>query len=142
MTLGSKGQSVVETALVLPVLFLGIFTALQLIWYCHNMIELQRMAGVAADRLSLENLHKTNYHWISLLQGPTTIPKSTRHRETELQWIPARGVHLAHDRGVYATVRVETMLLPGTGFSRVLGAVRQDASAQTLIEAEPPRNVR
>ena len=51
----ANGQTLVELALVLPCFCLGIFMAVQLICSCHNMLELERMATVAINRISIEN---------------------------------------------------------------------------------------
>src|SRR6202158_1749200 len=58
-----EGQTLVELALVLPCFCLGIFMAVQLMTYCHNMVELQRMSMVALHRVTIENYKDAYKHY-------------------------------------------------------------------------------
>jgi hypothetical protein len=128
---------------VLPLLLFGIFTGLQMIRYCHNLVHLQRMAAVAADRMTIEGAHnRQTHHWIVSLWGRIFPPKRSLERDTQLRWVPATARAKTYDRGAYVTVREEITLLSGWGILRRLPWARQTGTAQMLLEAPVPKRRR
>ena len=136
----NRGQSLVELALVLPCFCIGVFMAVQLIWYCHNMIELQRMAQVMVDRLSFENYRAEKlYTRFNSLWGRFALPEARFTRESIPDWRPCRGLSTLQDQGQLFGVEVQTRLFPGSGFSSGLATVTQRGLAETYLEpAIPP----
>ena len=58
------GQSLVEVAIVLPVLMVGIFVTAQLAIFCHNRVSLQKMALQIAVKKTAEDAYTpTNILW-------------------------------------------------------------------------------
>jgi hypothetical protein len=134
-----RGQTLVELALVLPCFCLGIFMAVQLMTYCHNMIELQRMAQVALHRVTIENYKDAYKHyWFHSLYGNVTLPRDRFTSQAPAPWRPFGGFSTIDDPGRIVQVTVTTALLPGRGFSQVLAKVNQTAQAETLLEPPIP----
>ena len=139
MNEAESGQSLVEMALVLPVLLFVLALAIQLIFYCHNMIELQRMAMVAGDRLTIENYKDArNYYWFNSLQGNFLTPKL--HYKSEVVQRPFNGRSTVQSPGRLVLVWAESNLLPGFGFMSWLPKVSQEAYAEVLLEPPLPRD--
>ena len=135
----SNGQTLVEAAMVLPVLGLGIFMALQLIWYCHNMVQLQRMAALAAERFSPGKSATTRgYSLFYSLEGRVLAPEIICQDRSAATWLTASGASTIKTKGTVLTATVSTTLFPGTGFSRLLPAVRQQAIAALPIDPPVP----
>jgi len=134
-----RGQTLVELALVLPCFCLGVFMAVQLICYCHNMIELQRMAQVMVDRVSYENYKATKpYTRFNSLWGRFSFPRARYATQLSQPWRPFQGVSVVKEPGRFFSVHVDTDLLPGQGFSSVLSVVSQKAYAETFLETPIP----
>ena len=134
-----KGQTLIELAVVLPCFCMGVFMGVQLIYYCHNMIELQRMAQVAIDRVSYENYEiRKKYTRFQSLWGPYKKRPSTFGSEIPQPWRPFKGISTIKNSGRYIHVCVTSDLLPGAGFSRVFPKVTQQAFAATFLESSVP----
>ena len=135
----NHGQSLVELALTLPCFCLGVLMAVQLICYCHNMIELQRMAQVTSDRLTYENYTAERSYWrFNSLWGRITIPRLHFSSERPATWKPFRGLSTVQDEGRLFRTQVDLSLLPGDGFSRVLSTVSQRGFAEKYLEPPVP----
>jgi hypothetical protein len=132
-----QGQTLVEMAVVLPILGLAIAAGIQLIVFCHNMITLQLMAANAVRQISAESPMVPPDSMSHLLWGQTlvVVPKSSR--QTIQPWRPFWGKSTVQSPGCLVLVTMQTTLLPGPGFGRFLPLVRQAAAAETLFE--PPR---
>jgi hypothetical protein len=129
----------VEVALVLPLFGLGLFTALQLIVYCRNMVELQRMASVEVDRLDVSRPRMgRQYHWFHALEGQTSGITVHNVRDTQMRWVPNEAVAKTQDRGHVVHSELTTRLFPTRGFRRALPIVTQSATAVTLLEPAIP----
>jgi hypothetical protein len=138
---GEQGQTLVELALVLPCFCLGVFMAVQLMTYCHNMIELQRMAMVALHRVTIENYRDAYKHyWFHSLYGNVTQPKDHYTSQVPSSWRSFHGESTIGDPGRLVQVTVKSDLLPGSGFSQVLARVTQSAQAETLLEPPLPED--
>lgn len=134
-----NGQTLVELALVLPCFCLGVFMAVQLICYCHNMIELQRMAQVMMDRVTYDNYRaRKNYTRFHSLWGRYASPQSRFSSESIPHWRPFRGVSTVHEPGRFFTVHVRSELWPGRGFRSALSSVSQSAYAENFLEPPLP----
>jgi hypothetical protein len=134
-----SGQTLVELALVLPCFCLGVFMAVQLICYCHNMVELQRMAQLMSDRISYDSYADNKvYKRFNSLWGHFLIPQIHFSRQAPQPWRPFRGISTVQNSGQLFGVSVKTDLLPGAGFSRVLDTVSQQGVAETFLEPPIP----
>jgi hypothetical protein len=135
------GQTLVELALVLPCFCLGIFMAVQMMTYCHNMVELQRMSMVALHRVTIENYKDAfKHYWFHSLYGNVTKPQDHFASQMPNPWRPFRGISTIKDSGRIVQVTVASDLLPGNGFRKVLARVTQTAQAETLLEAPLPED--
>ena len=68
---GNRGQSLVETALVLPAFAFTVWSLAQLAFFCLNSVEHQRMAQVAADQLTLNSYRaRGDYTWLHAFYAP------------------------------------------------------------------------
>src|SRR5438552_3823937 len=95
-----QGQTLVELALVLPCFCLGVFMAVQLMTYCHNMIELQRMAQVALHRVTIENYKEAYKHYgFHSLYGNVTTPRDRFTSQAPTPWRPFEGVSTTGEPG-------------------------------------------
>ena len=113
--------------------------AVLLMTYCHNMIELQRMAQVMIDRVTYNNYRSLKvYTRPHSLEGQFSHPIAHFSTERALPWRPFRGQSTVHDEGRFFDVKVETTLSPGQGFSRVLSRVPQRAYAEAYLEPSAP----
>jgi hypothetical protein len=136
----NRGQALVEVALVLPVLGLGVAVAVLLMVYAHNVICLQIMAAKAARRMTVETPHLAPVILSHPLWGRTVFPIQKAIPEPLEPWRPFRGLPVAPTvatAGQLMSVQINCRLLPGLGFSRDVASVMQSAAAETLIE--PPR---
>jgi hypothetical protein len=135
----THGQTLAELALILPVFCSGLMVTVQLICFCHNMIELQRMAMVAIDHVSVENYRSERRHyWFHSLRGHVTIPRASYKSEKLQPWRPFKGIATITEPGRLVKVRVSSDLLPRSGFGRVLAPVTQCAFAETMLEPRIP----
>ncbi len=133
----NSGQTLVEFAVVLPCFALGIFTGVQLICYCHNMIELQRMAQITIDRPSASRVREYwRFHGLwGRYRGEKIRPRTQR----AAPWRHHKGLKTLREPGVFSQARISAQLLPGEGFSRALAPVTQKSYAQTYWEAPTPQ---
>ncbi len=134
-----RGQTLVELALVLPCFCLGVFMAVQLMTYCHNMIELQRMAQLAIDRVNPDTYQtrSESYTLLNSLWGNFSKPRIPRPRsQVANPWRPFNGLSTVKQEGRFYSVKVGTYLKPGNGFSKILDTVKQDSFGETY--SEPP----
>ena len=135
-----RGQTLVELSLVLPCFCLGIFMAVQLMCYCHNMIELQRMVQVMTDRVSYDNyLARKKYARFNSLWGRVTDPWVYFSNNPLQPWQPFRGKSTIQEPGRLIRAYSENDLLPGLGFSSVLAKKTQRAYAETYLEPPIPQ---
>jgi hypothetical protein len=135
----AHGQTLTELALVLPCFCLGVFMAVQLICYCHNMIEIQRMAQVMIDRQSEGNAQGSRKYWLfQSLWGRTGVNRIKSDSRSAYDWRPFRGISTTDHAGWYRQIQVSTQLLPGKGFSRTFASVKQSGFAETYIEPPLP----
>ena len=133
------GQTLVELALVLPCFCLGIFMAVQLMCYCHNMVELQRMAQVMIDRVSCENYTgQKKYKRFESLWGEYTNPRASFSNVQFVPFLPFKGKSTLKEPGRFIRVNVHSDLIPGEGFTSVLSRVSQQAFAETYLEPPIP----
>lgn len=134
------GQTLAEMAIVLPVLCLGIFTAVQTCRYGINMLESQRMAQLNAKRLTAEDFPASrNHHLFHSLKGVTTTPGVGFRRRVAVPWRAHHGFRTLQTRGWIAQAEVESQLLPSGGWTKTLPRLRQSAIAWTYLEPEVPR---
>jgi len=137
MIRNSKGQALVEVAIVLPLMGLGVFMALQLIWYCHNMLELQRMAMITADQVTFKTRdQKRHYTLFDSLWGRILPPNLKRTSRLVPNWLYASpSLTVSKDPGYLVEIETSTDLLPSRGFIRFLPVVKQHAFAEILLDA-------
>ena len=134
-----RGQTLVELALVLPCFCLGVFMAVQLICYCHNMIELQRMVQVMADRVSYDNYRaRKSYSRFNSMWGRFSDPWVHFSNDPVQPWLPFHGKSTIQEPGRFIRAYSESDLLPGQGFSRVLAKKTERAYAETYLEPPIP----
>src|SRR5205085_2517411 len=113
----SRGQTLVELALVLPCFCLGVFMAVQLICYCHNMIELERMAQLMIDRVTYQNYRATKpYYLFNSLWGRFVPPLCHFSTSLSKPWRPFSGLSTIQKEGRTFQMHIETHLLPSAGF--------------------------
>jgi len=135
----THGQTLVELSLVLPCFCLGIFLAVQLICYCHNMIEIQRMAQVMIDRQTDNNGEGTRRYWLfQSLWGRTGVNRITPKSRRSYDWRPFKGISTTDEKGWYRQIEVTTHLFSSAGFSHAFPSVKQSGYAETYIEPAPP----
>ncbi len=135
----NRGQALVELAIVLPCFCLGVFMAVQLITYCHNMVELQRMAQLAIDRLNPDTYgDRSKYSLLNSLWGYFTLPEIRYSSERPRPWRPFHGPSTVKQEGCWFSVKVGTTLLPGAGFSSAWGTVKQESFGETYLEPPVP----
>jgi hypothetical protein len=137
----NRGQALVEVALVLPVLGLGVAAAVLLIIYGHNVICLQMMAAKAARRMTVEAPSLLPVAVPHPLWGRVTLPTQRPIRQSLEPWRPFQGLPAAptvQTQGQLASIQIKSLLLPGLGFSRDLPVVTQMAEAETLLEPPQP----
>jgi hypothetical protein len=133
----NSGQTLVEVAVVLPLLGLAIAVALQLIFLCLNRIELQVLAAKAVRQISVESPRVAPLVIPNPLWGRAMPPQQRSSPNAIQPWHPFKGPSTIQTQGSVAVVRVESQLLPMGGFGSVLAMVTQVATAETLLE--PPR---
>jgi hypothetical protein len=131
------GQTLVEVALVLPLLGLAVAVAVQMIVFCHNMIALQMMAAKAARQISVESPRLPPPPIPSPLWGHVTPAVLRQSKQIVPSWLPFKGKSTVQSAGQLVLVQIKSQLLPGLGFGRVLPMLTQTATAETLFE--PPR---
>jgi len=134
------GQTLVELAIVLPCFCLGVFMAVQLMTYCHNMIELERMAQLAIDRLNPDTYgERTKYSLFNSLWGNFSPPQIRYSSEMPQPWRPFHGPSTVKQEGRFFNVKVSMLLMPGAGFSSVLDTVKQESFGETYLEPPVPQ---
>ena len=134
-----RGQTIVELAIVLPCFCLGVFMGVQLMWCCHNFVELQRMAQVMIDRVTLENYQsRKKYTRFTSLWGEYEDPWGYFDTVTVQPWRPFNGVSTFKETGRFFRVHVDSELFHGEGFTNVLANVPERAYAETFIEPPIP----
>ena len=134
-----RGQSLVELALVLPCFCLGVFTAVQLMCCCHNMVELQRMGQNMIDRVTYANYQSAKkYTRFNSLWGNFSAPWAYFDTQVVEPWRPFKGVSTISDPGRFFRVHVDSQLLPGAGFTSELSTVLEQGYADTFIEPPAP----
>jgi hypothetical protein len=137
---GHKGQTLVELAVVLPCVCLGIFMGLQLIFFCHNMIELQRMAALDIERVSLEHFRAGGKHFLfDSMFGDISAPRAKFQKEPTT-WRPFKGWSTVHVPGQIVSVEEKSILYHGAGYAHDLAQVTQSANAETLLETPLPED--
>jgi len=135
-----KGQTLVEVALVLPCVCLGVFMGVQLIYYCHNMIELQRMAALDIERISLEHFRSGGRHFLfESMFGPISPPMA-KFEKKATPWRPFEGLSTLQAPGQIVSVEERSDLKHGAGFAGVFPQVTQRANAETLLETPLPED--
>lgn len=135
-----NGQTLVELALVLPCFCLGIFMAVQLIYLCHNMIELQRMAALDVERASLEHFRSGGKHFLFESMFGIVSPPRAEFKKKPTPWRPFKGEFTIKVPGQIVSVKESSTLHHGSGFSGVFPDVLQSANAETLLETPLPEN--
>jgi len=134
-----SGQALVEVALALPVLGMGVAVAVLLLVYAHNVICLQLMASKAARRMTVES---SSYAPIIIrhpLWGRITVLRQRGSPQPLEPWRPFKGaVRTVEVPGRLVSMQISSRLLPGLGFSRQLPALTQLAAAETLVEPSRP----
>jgi hypothetical protein len=134
----NRGQALVEVALTLPVLGLGIAVAVLLIAYGHNQICLQLMAAKTARRMTVESPSVSTMVWPHPLWGRVTVPSQKPTPQVLEPWRLFRGMADTVDtHGQLVSIEIKSQLLPGLGFSRNLPILTQRAQVEALLE--PPR---
>jgi len=133
----SNGQTLVEVAVVLPLLGLAIAVALQLIFVFLNRIELQVLAAKAARQISVETPSVPSIVIPNPLWGRATPPQQRSSTNAIQPWNPFKGQSTIQSTGYLAVIQIKSNLLSGGGFGSVLPNVAQYATAETLLE--PPR---
>lgn len=134
-----KGQTLVEAAIALPTLCLGIFMGVQLLTYGHNMIELQRMAQVMGEEQTERYQTGTRKYWMwNQLWGKRSEDRVRTSMRRAWPWRRHRGISTLRQPGAFYQTQVTSRLLPGPGFSRGLSSVSQVALAQGYFEPQPP----
>ncbi len=114
--------------------------ALQLILYCHNMIELQRMAQVMSDRQSYSATKSVrDYSRFHALWGKVGLGKLRVEHWQPRPWRPFRGISTVQHPGLFYRVQVGATLFPGHGFSRVLGWASKTGYAEGYLEPPLPQ---
>ncbi len=133
------GQTLVELALVLPCFCLGVFMAVQLMTYCHNMIEMERMAQLAIDRVNPDTYgSRTQYSLFNSLWGYFSLPAIQYTPGRADPWRRCNGMYTVKAEGSFFNVRVSMLLMPGAGFSSVLDTVKQESFGETYTEPPVP----
>jgi hypothetical protein len=139
----NRGQSLVELAVVLPVLLLGIVVSSQLIVLCADEFVMQKRVWNAFRQASLQGSAVLNASLVRPLWGiPTPV---IFHRSSEIPnpWRPFKAMPLlgstVQSPGYIVSFNVSSSLLPKYGIGWVLPAVPFQAGAEVPLEPEIPR---
>lgn len=139
--IGERGQTLIETALVLPLLGLYAMGMVWLICFCWNSVVLQKMAlnkvrDVSADPSVFVNLTSLKMwgHSTRAVTLPLTSAASPWRPFIPLPYCKVHDVH-----GSFKKVTCKSFLTGGRGFTRWWTPKWQQADAETLIEARIPR---
>jgi len=141
---GNRGQSLVETAVVMPLLGVFIFGMVWLMCFCRNSVYLQKMAldrvrQVSADPKTI--LRPSRDLWghslPALPQRTTSLANPWRPFTASI--IPAPLIpSVQRERGSFIHVTCKSLLMGGQGYTKGWKPLWQNASAETLIEAPIP----
>ena len=137
----NKGQTLIEVAVVLPLVCLAIVVTVQMIAFCHNAVLLQKMAFQTSRDLSASM--RTTPAWLirNPLWGRGAAP--CPHRSTSIlnPWrsFRTRLCPRVSDPGHVTTVDVDSVLLPTMGFGSDLMPLHQTASAEAYLEPPIPQ---
>ena len=134
----ARGQALVETAAVLPLVCIALVVTLQIIFSCRNAVLLQRMAFQKARDISGEN--QTAPAWLSgnPLWGRGAVPISQQSSAIPQPWRPFNAWPRVETQGHLVTVDMSSRLLPTGGFGQDLTALNQHATAEALTEPPVP----
>ena len=137
-----SGQTLVELALVLPLTALLLFMGFQIVAACVNLVVLQTKAAQAVHKIVEAKNRPSLLPLIGTpLWGRTSLVRPQSTRNPAKPWRPFKGVPFASTLstpGHYALLNLESTLLPGLGFARILPSFRMKAMAETYIEPDPP----
>src|SRR5258708_7781315 len=98
------GQSLVELALIIPLIFFVLLTYFQLVMTCHNAITLQAMVAETARANALQENDSTKVSLQALLRasqllGKVIPPRSQRSTTILSPWRPFKGLECSQSRG-------------------------------------------
>lgn len=114
------GQALVEVALLVPCLILGIFMGLQLIIVCHNLVAQQRMTQLMVDSKSADGGTRTPiYSLFHRLWGNVALEKVQVVVRRAVPWRPHHGISTVRSPGTFVSVRLGSRFLPVAGFTPV-----------------------
>lgn len=103
--------------------------------YCHDAIELHRMAQLSTDinRKGLGTQIR-NYYLFHGLWGHVILPQMRTTVQRAAPWRRHRGISTIRTPGSFVQTNVAARLLPGPGFSRVFPPALLQSAAQTYFE--------
>jgi hypothetical protein len=136
----NTGQALLEVAMVLPLLFLGIYTFAHIYALCKNTVELQYAAYVAGRQLSIQ------YSGDALVRAKvaaTPVRRATPplpNVDTELfpHWHRLTFVDPYRQVGVLKRITVRTFMKPVWGWHFFLGPQSVLSTAEFLQEPRMP----
>ena len=141
----SSGQTLVELALVLPVLVLLVFAGFLIVATCVNLVVLQTKVFQTARTVSK---HQTSFPGLLGLSlwGRARLPTLKRSSQTFQPWRPFKRVYAPplpvistiHTPGYLVQMHLKSTLWPGLGITRMLPTVPLHVSAETILEPDPP----
>ncbi len=141
----SSGQTLVELALVMPVVLLLIFTGFQIVAACVNLVVLQTKVFQTSRRVSNHQRSFPGLLGFSLW-GRAAFPRLQRSSQTLQPWrpfkrvigLPVPVINTVHTPGYLVQLRLQSSLWPGMGITRMLPIVPLHVSAETILEPDPP----
>jgi hypothetical protein len=115
--LNSHGQALVETALLMPVLFLTAIVFLYVFLLCRQLLKLQpaavdmaMLAATSEDPLAIRALQT---RWLAdTMEGRATPVVTTRDTTLIQEWKPASGASTVQDHGRLFSVEMAQRLIP------------------------------
>jgi len=131
------GQSLVEVAVVLPLLMMGIFVTAQLAIFCHNRVCLQTMALQMATKKTSETPYARP---VNTLWGNTTLsapsPKTVSLPHPWRYFYSLTAVN--NSPGHIYMARATSVLGPGPVLAGKIPNVTQLATAAAYVETPAP----
>ncbi len=134
-----SGQTLVETALVLPLICLTIAVVVQIVASCHNAVALQRIAYQAARALSAESGGVPANLAAGRLWGRESSPRKPRTNSASDGLKSFNAPSRVTQAGHISFLTMTSRLLPTGGFGRNLPALNQEATAEALVEPPSPK---
>lgn len=112
-----KGQAMVESAIILPLLFFVMWSCFGLFKLCHNAIALQSAAAHIVRQEALQDVRVQSRRLASFsvphrLLGKMTPMRRHSYAQAVQPWRPFRGFSAVRTRGSIINMEIDASLLP------------------------------